>query len=595
VVLLDSRAALKYARICGLNDHARVYSFSPALSSEPSVIPLDNMVDAELIRLLFAAFCTAGQRLYEVISGDARWADRALTITRLVPSSELLAYKAALLARAMGDSREVIAIEPPLPKEHSFISLWDELLDGFPAYRGVLPIPRECFYHDGVTNALNADLITRFRFETPESIAYRGVTMFSKFLKPCLRRGDILIPSENSLIKEACWCLARMGYRPVTVPEPRLASSRLPVEEEFSLEKLINPVFREALVPEMGEASTEWFLKAFVGRVSRALDQHRRATSYWRRYLEGLDAKYLRAVVTNYNAKPAGEALYDVCSQLNIPHVAAEHGTGIGFSPIFEKTPYAHEIATCDLYLVYNKKEESLLQKNRFRRGVPMSVGLPRDFAFVGRRNSGVNVTAPICYVSCQALMGNVMRPIAGGVTEQESVAWEIGIVTEVLSRLPHKVLFKPYRAVRYVDGNPIHDAARDCDNIEVFEERIDLRYLLGSTRLLIFTHAASTLSWCLLSRRPVVFLDSEKQSPLYPEVREALRQGTFWFDADVPRFTERLREFLSRPFEVIEHEWEERIPARDLFIERFLGNPDGQAGRRAADAIAALIESREC
>ena len=594
MALLDSRAALKYARACGLNDHARVYSFSPALSGEPSVIPLENMADAELICSLFAAFCTAGQRLYEVISENARWADRALTITRLVPSGELLAYKAALLARSMGDARGVIAIEPPLPKGHGLVSPWDELLDGFPAYRGVLPIPPDCFPHGSVESEQNAPLITRFRFETAESIAYRGVTALSKYLKPFFGRGDILIPSENSLVKEACWCLARMGYRPITVPRQRFASSRLPAEEELSLEKLIGPVFREALAPEMGKAGTEWFLKAFVGRVSRALDQHRRATAYWRRYLDRPDAKHLRAVVTNFNAKRDGEALYDLCSQRNILHVAVEHGTGIGFSPISEKTPYRHEIATCDLYLTYNEEEESLLQDNRFSRGVPRSVGLPRDLAYVSRRNPGVKVTPPICYVSCQALMGNVMRPIAGGVTEQESVAWEIGIVDEVLSRLPHKVLFKPYRAVRYPDGNPIHDAARNRANIEVFEERIDLRYLLGRTRLLIVSHAASTLSWCLLSRRPLVFLDSERQSPLYPEVREALRQGTFWFDADAPGFTARLREFLSRPIEDIESEWEERVPARDLFIERFVGNPDGQAGRRAADAIAALIRSRE-
>lgn len=592
--MLDSRAALKYVRACGLNDHARVYSFSPALSDEPSVIPLENIADAELIRSLFAAFCTAGQRLYEVISENARWADRALTITRLVPSSELLAYKAALLAHSMGDARGVIAIEPPLPKGHHFVSPWEELLDGFPAFRGVLPIPQECFPYHSVTSEPNAALSTRLRFESAEGIAYRGVTTLSKFLKPFFRRGDILIPSENSLIKEACWCLTRMGYRPITISKQRFAPSRLPVEEEVSLGKLISPVFREALAPEMPGASIEWFLKAFVARVSRALNEHRRATIYWRRHLESPDAQNLKAVVTSYNARPVGEALYDVCSQLSIPHVAVEHGTGIGFSPIFEKTPYAHEIATCDLYLTHNSQEERLLQENRFSRGVPKSVGLPRDLAYVSRRNTGVNVTAPICYVSCQALMGNVMRPIAGGVTEQESVAWEIGIVDEVLSRLPHKVLFKPYRSVRYPDGNPIHDAARSCDNIEVFEERIDLRYLLGRTRLLIVSHAASTLSWCLLSRRPVVFLDSEEQSPLYPEVRDALRQATFRFDADASGFTECLRGFLSRPLEDIEQEWDERIPARDLFIERLVGSPDGQAGRRAADAIAALIKSRE-
>ena len=190
--------------------------------------------------------------------------------------------------------------------------------------------------------------------------------------------------------------------------------------------------------------------------------------------------------------------------------------------------------------------------------------------------------------------MGNVMRPIAGGVTEQKSVGWEIEIVEKVLSRLPHRVLFKPYRTVRYPDENPIHTAARSCDNIEVFEVRIDLRYFLSIDRLLIVNHAASTLSWCLLSRKSVVFLDTEEQCPLYPDVREAIKQGTFWFDADAPQFTARLREFLSRLSQHIEREWKERIPARDRFIERYIGNPDGQAGRRAAAEIAHLIQCRE-
>ncbi len=457
-----------------------------------------------------------------------------------------------------------------------------------------MPIPQDCFSCNSVTSEANATLVQRVRFEPADSVAYRGVTLLSKFLKPFFRLGDILISSDNSLIKEACWHLARTGYRPVAIPVQKFQSSRLPMEEELDLEELISPAVREILAHEMNEVGTGWFLKAFVERAGRALNRYGHATTYWRKCLDSPDAKHLQAVVTNYNATPDGEALYDACSQLDIPHVAVEHGTGIGFSPIFEKTPYSDEIATCDLYLAYNKQEERLLQENRFSRGVPKSVGLPRDLAFVGHRNTGIKITAPICYISCQALMGNVMRPIAGGVTERESVAWEIDIVDNVLSRLPHEVLFKPYRSVRYPDGNPIHDAARKCPNIKVFEERIDLRYLLGRARLLVVSHAASTLSWCFLSRRPLVFLDSEEQSPLYAEVRKLLRQATFWFDADAPCFTERLRNFLSRPLEDIESEWKECIPARDLFIKRFIGNPDGQAGRRAADAIADLIKNRK-
>ena len=594
MVLLDSRAALKYVRTSGLKDDARVYSFSPALIDEPSITPLENVANTELIQSLFTSFCEAGQRLYNVVSEDARWADRALTIARLVPSTELLAYKAVVLARSMGNTRGIVAVEPTLPRGHSFVSPWEELLDGFPAFKGVISIPDHCFPYVSITEEPNAALITRFRFEAWESIAYRGVTSLSRLLKPFLRRGDILIPSENSLIKEACWWLTRMGYRPITVPKERFTPERLPIEEEQSLRALIGPVFRESLVPSIGEISTEWFLTAFIGRTSGALTEYRRATVHWQRVFNEVFSRKPRAVVTNYNAKPDGEALYDLCSRLNVAHVAVVHGTGIAFSPKHEETPYAEEIATCDLYLTYNDKETNILSKNMFRRGTPKTVGLPRDLAFVAHRDTGMKIKPPICYISCQALMGNVMRPIAGGVTEQRSVVWEIEIIEEVLSRLPHRVLFKPYRAVRYPDGNPIHAAARNCGNIDVFEDRIDLRYLLSGPRLLIVNHAGSTVSWCLLSRKPVVFLDSEEQSPLYPDVREAIKEGTFWFDADAPQFTVQLREFLSRPIQHIEKEWKERIPARDRFIERFIGNPDGQAGRRAAAAIAHLIQSRE-
>ena len=61
--------------------------------------------------------------------------------------------------------------------------------------------------------------------------------------------------------------------------------------------------------------------------------------------------------MTNYNAKPNGEALYDLCSHPGVAHVAVEHATGIGYSPVFEETPYTAEIATCDLYLTYSDKE----------------------------------------------------------------------------------------------------------------------------------------------------------------------------------------------------------------------------------------------
>ena len=129
---------------------------------------------------------------------------------------------------------------------------------------------------------------------------------------------------------------------------------------------------------------------------------------------------------------------------------------------------------------------------------------------------------------------------------------------------------------------------------LRYFEERLDLRYILSRPRVVIVSHASSTLSWCLLSRLPVVYLHSDEQSLLFDHVREALEGGTFWFDTGAPHFITSLREFLSRPIEDIESEWKEMIPARDRFVERFVGSPDGQGGRRAAAAILRLIQSRK-
>lgn len=592
--MLDSLGALDYARTLGLEDRAGVYTCSPSLAEHPSVASLEDDADYNLIQDLFRATSALGLSLHQIVSQDRRWRERALTIARLAPSLELLAYKAAILRRSLGDSPSIAAVEPCLPPDHQWISPWRELLEGLTSYRGTALIPKENFPYSTVTAEPNASLIARFRFEGWAGKLYRGMTKAPALTNLLLRRGDILVPADNSLIKEACWYLALGGYRPVYVPPEKPSLAGLSANEKDSLRALIGPVVRETFNAVIGATYAERTLDALVGRVCKAIATHRWALQHWKKVFASLPGGRPAAVVTSRSNTPVGEALYDLCSERNVAHVAVQHGTGLGYSPVYQAAPYAAEIANCDLYLTYSAQDTKVLSRNPFRRGTPESVGLPGDLTFVASRRSGVKTTPPVCYVSCQALMGNVMRPIFGGATDKESVEWEIEIIEEVLARLPHRVLFKPYRSVRYADGNPIHEAARNADNVEVFEGRLDLRYMLSYQRVIIASHAASTLSWCLLSGLPVVYLHSEEQSPLLDEVREALERGTFWFDTGAPHFTARLRAFLSRPIVDIEAEWEERIPARDRFVADFVGAPDGEGGRRAAAAISRLIEKRE-
>ena len=67
----------------------------------------------------------------------------------------------------------------------------------------------------------------------------------------------------------------------------------------------------------------------------------------------------------------------------------------------------------------------------------------------------------------------------------------------------------------------------------------------------------------------------------------EAFQEGAFVFDNSEPGVRERLRDFLSQPYEEIERLWHEKRTAREQLIEHFIATGDSAAGRRAADAVA--------
>jgi len=154
-------------------------------------------------------------------------------------------------------------------------------------------------------------------------------------------------------------------------------------------------------------------------------------------------------------------------------------------------------------------------------------------------------------------------------------------------------VMYKPYPSLRYADGDPVIDHARRSAGITVYEERGDFRFLAARSRVIVTARAASTLSWCVMSDRPVVFIDIPTQSPLLPDARRLAEKAVFLFDAGDSGFEDEMRRFLSKPIDEIEHLWHERASMRREFVDRYLDTDRGPAGRLAADAVEALLEQR--
>jgi hypothetical protein len=144
-------------------------------------------------------------------------------------------------------------------------------------------------------------------------------------------------------------------------------------------------------------------------------------------------------------------------------------------------------------------------------------------------------------------------------------------LVTKVLGRLPHKVCYKNYPEDnrRYADKDPVLMEVCAQENMDLFSRKIDMRYLLSKHRVLVTTVATSTLSWLVMSGKPVVFINQIHNGPLTKNAHSIFSKGLFLFD-NTEGFHERLRNFLSLPIAEIEKLWTQKKGAREKMVKQF-------------------------
>lgn len=583
-LLVDSRLALAFARENGLAVTARILSAAPALAREPGVTPLEAGVSSEDIHRLSGMIGQMSRDIYRIVGAHGAMAARATTFARLTVRIENLAYKAWLLSRS-DQGKSIALVEHPAVMP-SLKSGWGRLLSNLPEFGGRIELPSERLPPISAGHNTVPPMGVRLRFETWQSIVFRLAMNLPTWLKNFLgRRGDVLVVSENGLIKESGTYLALSGFsvQRLQAPARERRLERLPEDLMLQLSALVEKIF----AAELGNPFYVQALRlAYIEVCEEALGEYTGALAHWKKQLNLIPGRGPKMLLTNFNATPTGEALFELCKEANILHACSQHGTGVELCLAGQHHYQYGETANSGFYFTYNETAASLVKGFETTRAEVISVGQPRDLAEVGRHRRGSGPEVDIHYVSNQALFGHVLPPSSAGISESEAVAWERSIVKEVLARLPHRVMYKPYRAMFYLDRNPLHASAAEQPGIHYYEGYLDLRYMLPNARVLVLTHAASTLSWCLMSTKPVVYINAPDQAPLYPKFEADLRQGGIVVDASAPDFIEQLRRVLSQPIEAIEAEWRAKAGIRRRTLERFIGKADGKAGRRMADAI---------
>jgi hypothetical protein len=164
----------------------------------------------------------------------------------------------------------------------------------------------------------------------------------------------------------------------------------------------------------------------------------------------------------------------------------------------------------------------------------------------------------------------------------------EQSLIIEVFGKLPCMVRYKTYPEDnrRYADVDPVLNDVKNTHNMELFSEKIDMRYLISEHSILVTACATSTLGWVVMSNKPVIFINQKNKSPLTDDAYISVSRGVFVFDDDDRNFHKKLRSFLSQPLDTIINLWEEKKISRKEMIKNYFSEYKGDAGKRAAKII---------
>ncbi|MEM8970664.1 MAG: hypothetical protein AAGD43_01190 [Pseudomonadota bacterium] len=424
----------------------------------------------------------------------------------------------------------------------------------------------------------------RLAFEPLSSVGYRLFRRGEHWRSKLPSKGDVYILSENGLQKDTAFHLAMSGYRLKSMPAINLqVDAALPFQSthETIFSRSISKLKRTLMMSDEAEGS---FRKVITERFAKELTTLTLSETKFEGWINRLARRPI-ACLGNAKVSSMGLGLHRALKKQSIPLIGFQHAVTVELHAAHRHVAVEWDNVGNDLVFVYNDRAVELLTLNPFGGGKVVSVGAARELRRVVRKSARVNGPA-IFYVSTALYTGHWQMAAMKGVPDSEKAEREIALIRDVFRKMPHRMLYKPYPALRYIDPDPVIREARLYGNIEIHKGNEDLRYLMQSARLLITSRATSTLSWCLMSGRPVIYIDHPYDLPLEADVRSALNEAVFVFDSRDPDYAAKILDLLELPLYQIEELAKEKQDARKRFLRKFIDTDLGVAGSIAANYL---------
>ena len=100
----------------------------------------------------------------------------------------------------------------------------------------------------------------------------------------------------------------------------------------------------------------------------------------------------------------------------------------------------------------------------------------------------------------------------------------------------------------------------------------MDMRYMIRYFNLFITKDATSTVSWLLISDKPLIFINSIKK-PINDNLKEIFKESLFYFEESDEEVFTKINNLLNLDFKKIMNIYNNKSKKRELLIKDFFSH----------------------
>ena len=467
---------------------------------------------------------------------------------------------------------------------------WEQIFKNFKNFT-IIEYEVKNFIKNKDRSKNKTSFIKRIHFAGMDAFLYRIILKFKNFIPKIFFSKNILIASENELLIETSYQMFLKGYLIDFIKQPdqfiptKDLNSEIIKSNKNIINKMINEINNKHFINFIDKNFINNTKELLILHLAKSMLIYEKKKIYFENILKKINKKTIIFSGSSFSGNGNGAALLSVSKKFNIPFVVFQHGVGTEIEQFGNGTLLPHESTLSSVYVAFNKASKIIADKYNEPNNNIISGISSRHLRIKKKLKSKKK---SIIYISTFLPKGNYNQD-SSFYKDIDTIKIEFELINNVFAKLDCDFLYKTYPQtnMRYMDGDPIIDELHK-HKIKFYDGKIDMRYMIEKYNIFITTDATSTLTWPLLSNKPLIFINSLKK-PIDEKLKNIFKESLFYFEEDDSELFKNINNILNMSMDKIFNLYNKKSNKRKDLIKKYFSEYLSNSGSRTSEELLGL------